>query len=176
MGAPDPITSRYARLNKGVSESLVFVPITRSNGLQGCISSSPCTAVRWVPNSTTLFIVSHADGTIIVYDKEREDGAFTPQDPDAPNADASSGSDDGSSQKEWDPMDNIFVTLPPWHPVTSGVTPPTGKGDKEKAAKNPVSHWRVSRRSVVGKVLRFFANAYAHPLMQTLCSLQTSNL
>ncbi|KAJ3550971.1 hypothetical protein NMY22_g92 [Coprinellus aureogranulatus] len=133
IGAPDPITSRYARLNKG-----------------GCISSSPCTAVRWVPNSTTLFIVSHADGTIIVYDKEREDGAFTPQDPDTPNPDASSGSEDGSSQREWDPMDNIFVTMPPWHPFTSGVaSPPTGKADKEKAAKNPVSHWRVSRRSVV---------------------------
>ncbi|KAF6763913.1 catabolite repression protein creC [Ephemerocybe angulata] len=129
----DPITSRYARLNKG-----------------GCISSSPCTAVRWVPASATLFIVSHADGTIVVYDKEREDGVFTPQDPSAPAPDGSSGSEDGSSHREWDPMDNIFVTMPPWHPVTSGATAPTpGKGEKEKTAKNPVSHWRVSRRSVV---------------------------
>jgi len=40
--------------------------------------------------------------------------------------------------------------MPPWHPVTSGGgTNSTGRADKEKAAKNPVSHWRVSRRSVV---------------------------
>ncbi|KAF8913527.1 WD40-repeat-containing domain protein [Mucidula mucida] len=114
----DPISSRYGRLNK-----------------QGCISNSPCTAVRWVPSSSTLFLVSHADGTIIVYDKERDDGAFKAQDP--------SASDDSS--KEWDPVDNIFVTMPPWHPVSG----PGLKTEKEKAVKNPVSHWRVSRKSIV---------------------------
>ncbi|KAF9019384.1 WD40 repeat-like protein [Hymenopellis radicata] len=97
--------------------------------LRGCISNSPCTAVRWVPSSSTLFLVSHADGTIIVYDKERDDGTFKAEDP--------------SSSKEWDPVDNIFVTMPPWHPV-SGL-----KTEKEKAVKNPVSHWRVSRKSIV---------------------------
>ena len=119
--------------------------------IQGCISSSPCTSVRWVPASTTLFLVSHADGTIVVYDKEKDDGTFTPQDPSAPVPDASGSSDEGSSQKEWDPLDNIFVTMPPWHPVTSGAAFNGSKGEKEKVAKNPVSHWRVSRRSVVGK-------------------------
>ncbi|KAF5381077.1 hypothetical protein D9615_004171 [Tricholomella constricta] len=130
----DPITSRYARLNK-----------------QGCISNSPCTAVRWVPSSSTLFIVSHADGTIVVYDKERDDGAFVPQDPIGKSTDlnGASSSEDGS-QREWDPTDSIFVTMPPWHPVTSGGgLSSNGKPDKEKAAKNPVSHWRVSRRSIV---------------------------
>ncbi|KAK7038069.1 catabolite repression protein creC [Favolaschia claudopus] len=113
----DPITSRYSRLNK-----------------QGSITNSPCTAVRWVPSSTSLILVAHADGTIIVYDREREDGNFTPQDP---LHDAS---------KPWDPVDSVFVTMPPWHPVSSGgiVVP-----SKDKVAKNPVSHWRVSRRSVV---------------------------
>ncbi|THU88588.1 WD40 repeat-like protein [Dendrothele bispora CBS 962.96] len=131
----DPIASRYARLNK-----------------QGCITNSPCTSVRWVPSSTTLFLVSHADGTIIVYDRDRDDGTFTPQEPvTLSSASGSNGSSEGSSQKEWDPMDNIFVTMPPWHPVTAGGIAPTGKSDKEKAAsvKNPVSHWRVSRKSVV---------------------------
>ncbi|KAH0583600.1 hypothetical protein H2248_009219 [Termitomyces sp. 'cryptogamus'] len=128
----DPIASRYARLNK-----------------QGCISNSPCTAVHWVPSSSTLFLVSHADGSIVVYDKERDDGAFIPQDPVGKSSD-SSDSGDGSTQKEWDPRDSIFVTMPPWHPVTSGggITS-NGKQEKEKAAKNPVSHWRVSRRSIV---------------------------
>lgn len=127
----DPVSSRYGRLNK-----------------QGCISSSPCTAVRWVPSSPTLFLVSHADGSIIAYDKEREDGAFIPQDQ-APSITNSSLSDESFSH-EWDPTDNIVVTMPPWHPVMSGnhiLTP--GKTDKEKTAKNPVSHWRVSRRKIV---------------------------
>ncbi|KAG9007367.1 hypothetical protein FRB94_014394 [Tulasnella sp. JGI-2019a] len=61
----DPINTRYIRLNK-----------------QGCITSSPCTSIRWVPGSRTLFLASHADGTIVVYDKEREDDAsFTPSVP-----------------------------------------------------------------------------------------------
>lgn len=135
----DPITSRYGRLNKG-----------------GSISGSPCTAVRWVPSSSTLFLVSHADGTIIVYDKERDDGVFSPQDPNSPSPDLGNIPDpeDATSQKEWNPTDNIFVTMPPWHPVASGgnVSLP-GKPEKEKAARNPVSHWRVSRRAVVDFVL-----------------------
>ncbi|KAJ7286199.1 catabolite repression protein creC [Mycena rebaudengoi] len=113
----DPISSRYARLNKS-----------------GSITNSPCTAVRWVPSSATLFLVAHADGTIIVYDKERDDGSFTPQEP--------VGSTAGS---EWDPIDSIFVTMPPWHPVSSGA----GLTKVDKVAKNPVSHWRISRRPIV---------------------------
>ncbi|KAF8727529.1 hypothetical protein AX14_007317 [Amanita brunnescens Koide BX004] len=111
----DPISSRYGRLNK-----------------QGCITNSPCTAVRWVPSSPTLFLVSHADGTIIAYDKEREDGAFIPP-PD--------------ESHQWDPTDNIVVTMPPWHPVMSSNQ--VDKTEKEKVAKNPVSHWRVSHRKIV---------------------------
>ena len=123
---------------------------------KGSISGSPCTAVRWVPLSPTLFLVSHADGTIIVYDKERDDGTFMPQDPNtgtsADAANPSQVSPDGTPHKEWDPTDNIFVTMPPWHPVTTGATlNVSGKSDKDKVAKNPVSHWRLSRRSVVGK-------------------------
>ncbi|TFK30213.1 WD40 repeat-like protein [Coprinopsis marcescibilis] len=128
----DPITSRYGRLNK-----------------QGCISSSPCTSVRWVPASSTLFLVSHADGTVVIYDKEREDGAFAPHDPFAPPPEINgSNSEDGGSQKEWDPRDNIFVSMPPWHPGSSGGTL-NGQNSKDKTAKNPVSHWRVCSRSVV---------------------------
>jgi hypothetical protein len=135
----DPISSRYNRLNK-----------------QSCISNSPCTSVRWVPTSSTLFLVSHADGTIIIYDKEREDGVFTPEDPKSPVASSTSENgfpptpQDPSPPTEWNPLDNMYVTVPPWHPVIGGLGN-GGKPDKEKAVKNPVSHWRVSRRSVVGQ-------------------------
>lgn len=121
--------------------------------IQGSISGSPCTAVRWVPSSSTLFLVSHADGTIIVYDKERDDGVFSPQDPNSLSPDLGNLPDpeDATSQKEWNPIDTIFVTMPPWHPVASGGNVSlSGKPEKEKAARNPVSHWRVSRRAVVG--------------------------
>jgi catabolite repression protein CreC len=95
--------------------------------------------VRWVPNSPNLFIVSHLDGTVIVYDKEREDGIFVPQDPE-------------TNGNQWDPRYNIFVTMPPWHHASGYVPPASGKPDKEKAIKNPVSHWRVSRKAIVGKL------------------------
>jgi len=91
-----------------------------------------------------------------VYDKEREDGTFTPQDPNVPSSEANNlfpSLNDG----EWDPMDNIFVTMPPWHPAASGAgaLPSAGKSDKERTVKNPVSHWRLSKRSVVGESLYY---------------------
>ncbi|KAH9952078.1 WD40 repeat-like protein [Amylocystis lapponica] len=131
----DPVSSRYGRLNK-----------------QGRLCNSPCTAVRWVPDSQNLFLVSHADGTLVVYDKEREDGAFSPQEPWVPVSAPSSldESSSNSSHSEWNPLDSIFVTMPPWHPVTAGAAfQAGGKAEKEKTAKNPVSHWRVSRRNIV---------------------------
>ena len=147
----DPISGRYVRLNK-----------------QGSINNSPCTGVSWVPSSPSLFLVSHADGTIIVYDKERDDGAFTPQDPGtvpqsaglslpsplpgpASHSESSSTSipsdESPATGNEWNPLDSIFVTMPRWHPV-SAQTSRTEK-EKDKMPKNPVSHWRVSRRAVL---------------------------
>ncbi|PCH37890.1 WD40 repeat-like protein [Wolfiporia cocos MD-104 SS10] len=127
----DPMSTRYGRLNK-----------------QGRICNFPCTAIRWVPQSPNLFLVAHADGSIVVYDKEREDGAFVPQEPGTSNS--SSDGNSASSRGDWDPLDSIFVTMPPWHPVAAGsALSGASKPDKEKAAKNPVSHWKVSRRSIV---------------------------
>lgn len=128
----DPVSNRYCRLNK-----------------QGRISNSRCTAIHWVPSSPTLFLVAHADGTVIAYDRDREDGPFVPQEPSQSSTTASSstngsGSLSNSSHGEWNPLDSIFVSLPPWHPVS--VANSTGKSDR--SAKNPVSHWRVSKRSV----------------------------
>lgn len=121
---------------------------------QGRICSAACTSIRWVPESPNLFLVSHADGTIIVYDKERVDGAFTPHEPGTavPSASPLDVTSSADSQGEWNPLDSIFVTMPPWHPVAvGGPVPLGGKPEKEKTAKNPVSHWRVSRRGIVGE-------------------------
>ncbi|KAL4077271.1 WD40-repeat-containing domain protein [Scleroderma yunnanense] len=140
----DPFSNRYGRLNK-----------------QGAISSSPCTAVRWVPSSSTLFLVSHADGTIVVYDKERDDGVFSPSIPSTPpptsNLTRSNLVSPITPEQtftpsqpqggiQWDPLTTIHVTTPPWHPESVA----TGKERQDKGtAKNPVSHWRVSKRGVL---------------------------
>ncbi|SNX83859.1 related to WD40 repeat protein CreC [Melanopsichium pennsylvanicum] len=58
----DPIASKYSRINKG-----------------GCITGSAVTQVRWLPGSENLIMAAHADGTILVYDREREDSSdFAP--------------------------------------------------------------------------------------------------
>ena len=80
----DPVSSRYGRLNKQVRLPPLVYNIDYGfayQTTQGRICNSPCTAVRWVPGSPNLFLVSHMDGTMIIYDKEREDGAFTPHEP-----------------------------------------------------------------------------------------------
>ena len=158
----DPIAVRYGRLNKQVRLSArVYPGIDDMNtSSQDRISNSPCTAVRWVPSSPNLFLVSHADDTIVVYDKDREDGVFTPQAPTASlaspprpltNDPAPSSSEASSPAGEWNPLDSIFVTIPPWHPVNSaGVQVGCVRDDRGKAVKNPVRHWKVSKRGVVG--------------------------
>lgn len=120
--------------------------------------------------------MSHADGTIIVYDKERDDGSFTPHEPfkrasstaatdlaGPPSQPESSHSsipsdDAASSKEEWDPLESIFVTVPRWHPAAAhhgGLN--LGRSEKDRTPKNPMSHWRVSKRSVVGKRILDFS-------------------
>lgn len=92
----------------------------------------------------------------MLYDREREDGVFSPKDPTAPASSLapSDGSSGSGSSHEWNPLDSMFVTMPPWHPVVIASTLSNGKNDKEKdkdkIPKNPVSHWRVSKKKIVG--------------------------
>jgi len=46
---------------------------------QGIISASPISEIRWIPGSENLFLAAHMDGSLIVYDKEKEDAAFVPE-------------------------------------------------------------------------------------------------
>ncbi|PGH11063.1 hypothetical protein AJ79_05105 [Helicocarpus griseus UAMH5409] len=62
----EPMQQKYARINKN-----------------GAINASPVNHVKWVPGSDHLFLAAHADGTLIVYDKEKEDAPFTPETTDA---------------------------------------------------------------------------------------------
>ena len=101
-----------------------------------------------MPRSPHLFLVSHADGTIMLYDKEKEDGnaQFTPSDPDALTA--APTNDREETPTAWDPAEDILVSRPPWHPTLITTAP----DPRKVAVKNPLSHWRVSRRAVHGEL------------------------
>ncbi|GIK06962.1 hypothetical protein Aspvir_002615 [Aspergillus viridinutans] len=58
----EPIFQKYARINKN-----------------GVVSNSPVTHIKWIPGSENLFMASHANGQLVVYDKEKEDALFTPE-------------------------------------------------------------------------------------------------
>lgn len=58
----EPMSQKYARINKN-----------------GVINNSPVTHIKWLPGSENLFLASHANGVLVVYDKEKEDALFTPE-------------------------------------------------------------------------------------------------
>ncbi|CAG8501598.1 8175_t:CDS:2 [Ambispora leptoticha] len=43
----------------------------------GIINNSPVTMVKWMPGSENLFMASYQDGSIVLYDKEKDDQSFT---------------------------------------------------------------------------------------------------
>lgn len=55
----EPMSQKYARINKN-----------------GIINGSPVSKIKWIPGSENYFLAAHMDGTMVVYDKEREDAAF----------------------------------------------------------------------------------------------------
>ncbi|KAG9641444.1 catabolite repression protein creC, partial [Aureobasidium melanogenum] len=70
----EPISQKYARINKN-----------------GAINSSAVSSIWWLPNSENLFLAAHMDGTLIVYDKEKEDAPFVPEQESPDSADVQSG-------------------------------------------------------------------------------------
>lgn len=58
----EPMSAKYARINKN-----------------GAVNNSPVTHIKWVPGSENFFLAAHANGQLVVYDKEKEDALFTPE-------------------------------------------------------------------------------------------------
>ncbi|ORY81457.1 WD40-repeat-containing domain protein [Protomyces lactucae-debilis] len=58
----DPVSTKYLRFNK-----------------QRCIAPGAVTAIQWLPGSESLFMATHANGLLVVYDKDREDVDFYAQ-------------------------------------------------------------------------------------------------
>ncbi|KAK5652718.1 hypothetical protein OQA88_9571 [Cercophora sp. LCS_1] len=77
----EPISQRYTRLNKN---------------LKGIINGTPVSEIRWIPGSEHLFMAAHMDGSLVVYDKEKEDAIFAaeediPQQPPLSNGEVKNG-------------------------------------------------------------------------------------
>lgn len=138
----DPLSSRYVRLNKA-----------------GAISQSPVTAVKWVPGLDRMFLSAHQDGTILIFDRERDDPAASSF---VPRKVALSPSLDSSiplnGTLPWNHLAEIIASTPSWH---SAVTPVAEKDistafsvspkeEKKKSGKNPLSHWRISHKAILG--------------------------
>lgn len=74
----EAMTQKYARLNKNASSILRSPSV--ANVEKGVFTTSPASQVRWLPGSENLFISAHMDGTLAVFDKEKDDAPFLPED------------------------------------------------------------------------------------------------
>lgn len=97
----EPMSQKYARINKN-----------------GVINNSPVTHIKWLPGSENLFLASHANGVLVVYDKEKEDALFTAE---------TAGNDNDSSRHPLEVLKSV-----------------TSKNQKT----NPVSLWKMANQKI----------------------------
>lgn len=74
------MSQKYTRINKNVSgnESSGDQVLIYMN--QGAINNTAVSDIRWLPNSENLFLAAHMDGSLVIYDKEKEDAQFVAED------------------------------------------------------------------------------------------------
>ena len=115
----DPIQYRCSRMNKN-----------------GMVTSSPVRQIRWVPGHETQFVSAHSDGTVLVWDVERDD---PPE-----------GFQKAPSDPAWDPRASIVVEEPQLQTDSpSGGMLKMGRSkDHSPVLYNPLSVWHVSRRAI----------------------------
>lgn len=83
------------------------------------INPHPVIGVKWVPGTTNLFIASHGDGTLVVYDKEKEDAVFVPE------------NFDNSALTHEKPRLQVFKSI-----------------QSQNQKTNPVAFWRMSTQRI----------------------------
>ena len=106
----EPMVQKYARINKN-----------------GTVNNSPVSHIKWLPGSENLFIAAHFNGCLIVYDKEKEDAPFVPEEPD-PVFSATNGKDDEPRRPS---------PFRVWKSVNS-----------QNQRVNPVAYWKLSNRKI----------------------------
>ena len=75
----EPFSQKYSRINKNVCSD-DFMIKNSSDFNKGIIHNVSVSDTQWLPKSDNLFLTAHADGTLIVFDKEKEDVAFSSED------------------------------------------------------------------------------------------------
>jgi catabolite repression protein CreC len=98
----EPMSQKYARINKN-----------------GAINNSAVSHIKWIPGSENLFLASHVDGTMVVYDKEKEDAPFF-------------------AEEAMPEENNVFIDDD--HTVLNVIKSVNSKNQKA----NPVACWSVS--------------------------------
>lgn len=94
------------------------------------INSHAVTDIKWLPGSENLFLAAHQDGSLVVYDKEKEDALFVPED-----------TSNATGVAEKAAAVNGTVSLMKYFAVKKSV-----KSKNQRA--NPVSYWSVSKSAV----------------------------
>jgi WD40 repeat protein len=111
----EPISQKYARINKN-----------------GIINNSAVSAIWWLPNKENFFLAAHMDGSLIVYDKEKEDAEFIPEE----SAPAENGySPNGSTNGDAAPRRQFKLN------IKKSV-------QSRNQRTNPVSVWKVSNQKI----------------------------
>lgn len=113
----EPMSQRYTRINKN-----------------GSTNSSPVLHIKWIPRSDRLFLAAHSDGSLIVYDKGKEnDGTFASESADLEES-YISGSTTSSSR-------DSVASYRAFFRVIKSVNSP-------KQNKNPIAVYKLSTQPI----------------------------
>jgi catabolite repression protein CreC len=73
------MSQKYTRLNKNVNPpNIQILNGDQLTCFKGMINPAAVFDIKWMPGSENLFLAAHEDGTLVVYDKEKDDAPFVP--------------------------------------------------------------------------------------------------
>lgn len=117
----EPMSQRYMRLNKN-----------------GAVNPTPVLEIAWVPGSENLFLAAHEDGSLVMYDKERDD-------PGEDETGGESNEEDGVNEGGDNYYDDDDLDAADGRPYFR-VVKSARAGVSSRA--NPVAVWKVSNQPV----------------------------
>lgn len=120
----EPMQSKYLRYNK-----------------QRCINPTGVTHVAWIPGSEALFMASHADGALVIYDRDREDAEFVTA---LGNVNANAQQNGGVASPLTEGEDIMSMIGEQSNPAMHVLKTSTGPITKT----NPVAYFQVSRQAI----------------------------
>lgn len=115
----DACTNRYHRINKN-----------------GDIARSAVTDIKWIPGSPNYFVTLHANGTLIIFDKDREDGGF-----------AAAGGLNHQDPRSTDTF-RIIKSLYGSSGTGNGTGSSSNNSNLNSNKHNPVAMYKLSHRSL----------------------------